>query len=73
MIGTMTSFRDAMHVDRAEVHARTIFVDTMGVKATDFDIDEKTQNALFDNGAAAARDFLASWDFDRYIEEHRSA
>jgi len=71
MIGTMTSFRDAMHIDTPSVQARTIFVDTMGVKATDFDIDASTQAALFDNGVAAARKFLDGWDFDRYVTTHR--
>ncbi len=71
MIGTMTSFRDAMHIDKLAVQARTIFVDTMGVKATDFDIDEATQAALFDNGVAAAREFLDDWDFDQYLDDHR--
>ena len=72
MLGTMTSYRDAMHVDEAEVCARTIFVDTMGVKATDFDLDTATQNALFDSGVHAARGFLDDWDFDAYIAAYRS-
>lgn len=73
MVGTMTSFRDAMHVDRPEVRARTIFVDTLGVKATDFDIDPTTQENLFQNGVIAAEEFLAGWDFERYVAEHRPA
>jgi NTE family protein len=73
MVGTMTSFRDAMHVDKPEVRARTIFVDTMGVKATDFDIDQANQDALFASGVSAARTFLATWDFDQYVTEYRSS
>jgi NTE family protein len=73
MVGTMTSYRDAMHIDREEVRARTIFVDTMGVKATDFDLDATTQNALFDSGVEAAKGFLETWDFDAYVATHRSA
>ena len=72
MLGTMTSYRDAMHVDEAQVRARTIFVDTMGVTATDFDLDTATQNALFDSGVDAAQRFLDGWDFDAYIAAHRS-
>ena len=71
MIGTMTSFRDAMHIDEPQVCARTIFVDTMGVTATEFDIDQETQEALFDSGATAARKFLDTWDFEQYIGEYR--
>ena len=68
----MTSYRDAMHVDEAQVRARTIFVDTMGVTATDFDLDTATQTALFDSGVDAAQRFLDDWDFDAYIAAHRS-
>jgi len=71
MIGTMTSFRDAMHVDRPAVQARTIFVDTLGVKATDFDIDKATQEQLFQQGVDAATAFLETWDFERYVAEYR--
>jgi NTE family protein len=44
MIGALTSFRDSMYIDRPDMQARTIFVDTFGVKATDLDLDEATQN-----------------------------
>jgi len=71
MITTMTSFHDAMHVDRAAVQARTIFVDTLGVKATDFDIDAEMQERLFQQGVNAATAFLETWDFERYVADHR--
>jgi NTE family protein len=78
MIGTMTSFFDRMHLDDPQVLARTIFVDTMGVKATDFDIDAKTQEQLFQNGRAAAERFLdggdghPAWNFEEYVARFRS-
>ncbi|MEM8619268.1 MAG: patatin-like phospholipase family protein [Actinomycetota bacterium] len=72
MITTMTSFRDAMHINRAEVIARTIFVDTLGVGATDFDIDQATQDALFQSGVSAAQKFLGEWSFDAYVREFRT-
>ncbi len=37
---------------------RTIFIDTFGVKATDFDIDRETQKRLFETGRTAAELFL---------------
>ena len=46
MVGTMTSFHDQIHVDEPSALARTMFVDTYGVRATDFDIDEKVQDLL---------------------------
>jgi NTE family protein len=72
MVGTMTNFRDQMHINDPAVLARTMFVDTGQVKATDFDIDEPTQDMLFTNGTCGARDFLEGWDFESYKEEFRS-
>jgi NTE family protein len=71
MLGTLCTFYDAMHIDRPDVQDRTIFVDTMEVKATDFDLDKKTQQQLYDNGRSAAEQFLASWDFNAYKAKHR--
>jgi NTE family protein len=71
MVGTMTSFHDQMHIDDASVLARTMFVDTGHVKATDFDIDELTQDMLFKNGRRAATKFLSVWKFERYLKTFR--
>jgi len=71
MLGTLTSFRDAMHIDDPGVQARTIFVDTAGVRSTDFDLDDATRQRLFDSGRRAAQEFLSTWDFDQYREMHR--
>jgi NTE family protein len=60
MLGTMQSWSDQMHLDDPAVIKRTIFVDTMGVNATDFEIDQATQAQLFDNGVKAAEAFLQS-------------
>jgi NTE family protein len=76
MIGTMTGFYDRMHIDDPSVRARTIFVDTMKVRATDFDIDEPTQQQLYESGRAAATKFLdggqgtPAWDWDTYLEKY---
>jgi NTE family protein len=77
MLGTLTSFYDRIYLEREEVQARTIFIDTMKVRATDFDLDRATQQQLYDNGRAAAERFLdgtddkPGWDFDAYIERFR--
>jgi NTE family protein len=79
MLGTLTSFYDRIYLEREEVQARTIFIDTMKVRATDFDLDRSTQQQLYDNGRAAAERFLdgtddkPGWDFDAYIERFRRA
>ncbi len=60
MLGTMQSWHDQMHLNDPAVVKRTIFVDTLGVNATDFSIDKPTQQKLFENGRAAAEQFLAT-------------
>jgi NTE family protein len=72
MVGTMTNFHDQMHIDDPSVLARTMFVDTGTVKATDFGIDPATQDMLFKNGRAAAGAFLSGWSFERYVTTFRS-
>ena len=79
MLNTMTGFYDRMHVDDPAVTARTIFVDTGKVRATDFDLDRGTQDMLFQNGRDAARKFLdgapghPAWDWEAYKREYRGA
>jgi len=76
MVATMTGFYDRMHIADPSVQARTIFVDTMKVRATDFDIDAATQQQLYDNGRRAATSFLdggdgrPGWDWTRYLETY---
>ena len=72
MVGTMTNFHDQMHIDDPSVLARTMFVDSGNVKATDFNIDSPTQELLFEHGRAAAGKFLTGWEFERYVKEFRS-
>ena len=64
MIGTMQSWSDQMHLDNPAVLARTIFVDTFGINATDFSIDRPTQEKLYQSGRTAAEKFLATLDKD---------
>ena len=59
MFGTMSSWHDRMCLEDPDVGRRTIFVDTLGVKATDFAIDRGTQARLFDSGRRAAERFLS--------------
>jgi NTE family protein len=68
----MMSWHDQMHIDDEKVLARTMFVDTTGVRATDFDLDDRTQETLYEKGRQAAVEFLKDWDFEKYVEEHRT-
>lgn len=77
MLRTMNEFFDRMHIDDPDAQARTIFVDTGHVRATDFDLSEADQEFLYRNGRAAAERFLdgtahrPAWDFERYLAMYR--
>jgi NTE family protein len=46
--------------------ARSVYVDTGGTSAVDFDLSEAQQEALLQAGIAAAGEFLSRWDFDSW-------
>lgn len=71
LVSTMIGWHDQAHLDDPCVVRRTIFVDTMKVQATDFDLDDQTKDALYRNGREAALRFLDTWDFDDYVAECR--
>ena len=52
--------------------ARTMFVNTFGVRPTDFDIDESIQDTLFKSGRKTANTFLAGWDVEECVKTYRS-
>jgi NTE family protein len=68
---TLVGEHDQYHLDDDHVVERTVFVDTLGVAATDFDIDAATQDALYANGQGAARRFLAHWPPAHFTAEGR--
>jgi NTE family protein len=74
----MMGFGDRAHIEDPKVVSRTIFVDSLGVTATDFvrvSNDPELREALFKSGVAAATAFLdgtadrPAWTFDRYLQE----
>jgi NTE family protein len=62
---TLLAEHDAYHLDDEQVAQYTIFVDTLKVSATNFDIDSATQQQLFSNGRRAAEEFFRSWPAPR--------
>jgi NTE family protein len=70
LVATMTNAHDQMHLDEPSVVDRTVFVDTFGVKSTDFNLGAQTRDQLFDKGISAGRKFLDGWDFDRYLRAY---
>lgn len=55
---TLTADWNRYRLDEDGVNRRTIFVDTTGVAATDFDIDAEARQRLYQNGRVAAQKFL---------------
>ena len=78
MLNTLTGFYDRMHIEDPSVVARTIFVDTAGIQATDFDLTSEQRDLLFTNGRNAATRFLdggpgqTPWDWDHYKKTYRA-
>jgi NTE family protein len=56
---TLTADWNRYRLDEDGVNRRTIFVDTIGVAATNFDIDKVARQRLYDNGRSAGQKFLA--------------
>jgi NTE family protein len=69
ILHTMADAHDQMHLDDPCTLRRTIFVDTMTLKATDFDITRQQQEQLHANGRHGAEKFLETWDFAKYWAE----
>jgi NTE family protein len=70
LISTMENAHDQMHVDDPFFSSRTIFVDTTGYKATDFNLTQADKQKLFDNGREAASKFLEKWDWKAWEDQY---
>jgi NTE family protein len=66
ILATLLNAHEQMHIDDPCTAARTIFVDTFKVKATDFDIEAATQKLLYESGHKAGKKFLSTWDFTNW-------
>lgn len=51
--------------------ARSVYVDTAGVSAIDFEVGEEQQEHLLAAGQEGARRFLRDWDFDAWLKTCR--
>jgi NTE family protein len=71
LLSTMINAHDRLDLDDPGVSARTVFVETHGLNATDFDLDPDTRDELYRAGRQAAKDFLATWDFTDYLRRYR--
>lgn len=66
ILGTLTNAHDQMHIDNVSTQKRTIFIDTFGVKSTDFAITRELQRKLYQSGVAQATKFLETWSFSTW-------
>jgi NTE family protein len=67
LVETAIEAWQAEHVlDRCNI-IRSVQVDTAGVSAADFDLEEAGRERLLAAGEAAARRFLSTWDFDAWL------
>jgi NTE family protein len=71
LIGTSIVGHDQTRLNLPWVKDRTIQVDTSTVGITDFDLNDQQKQRLYNNGRAAARSFLDSWDWDEYRARYR--
>jgi len=70
LILTMLDAHDRFFVEKSQA-VRTIFIQTRGVRTTQFKLTEEMREQLVQSGEEAARKFLKKWDFDAYIRQFR--
>jgi NTE family protein len=82
IFGTMMDAHDSYHISKSKGDFdRTIGIPTVvavngtkkEIKTVDFDMTRKESDALYANGERAAKDFLATWDFDQWKKRYREA
>ena len=71
LLETLLEAHDRMYLEAADF-VRTIAIDSLGVKTTEFDLGDADKDALYESGRSAAEDFLEGWSFDAYIEHFRA-
>lgn len=72
LLATMLDAHDRLYVEKAKA-VRTIFIHTLGVRTTEFQLSNELRQRLFESGEAGARKFLAKWDFEDYCKVFRNS
>jgi NTE family protein len=67
LVETAIEANQAEHVLDPCNRSRSVYVDTEGISAIDFDLSEAEQEALLRAGATGARRFLDTWDFEAWL------
>jgi NTE family protein len=71
VVTTILVGRDQAYLNQPWVRERTIRVDTTNVGVLDFTLSERDKQALYDDGLAAGREFLKTWEFGSYLTRFR--
>jgi NTE family protein len=72
LLETMMDAHDNRYI-REQDQVRTITVPALDVKLTDFSIDMKKREALFQSGVKAAENFFTKFTFSGYLEMRSKA
>jgi NTE family protein len=68
LLTTMLAGHDQTHLSQPWVAARAITVESTNVGVLDFDAPRGRLEELYENGYAAAQEFLSTWDWPTYLE-----
>jgi NTE family protein len=71
LVSTALEAHDRLYIE-SDNFARTIPIPTLGISTLDFQLPHEKTTALFESGRRAAKNFLTTWDFDRYIKTYRT-
>ncbi|MBP2031855.1 NTE family protein [Clostridium algifaecis] len=69
IVGTMMDKNEEIYVKDKDA-VRTVFIPTLGVKTTEFNISREMRMQLFNSGYESAEKFLKFWDFDKYVRDY---
>ena len=78
LVDTMMAAHDRLYIEDSDFD-RTIAIDTLGVRTTEFDLSEERAVELFESGRAAAEEFLGEYQNQgrtarrTMVPEHRSS
>ncbi len=61
LIGTMMDSQDSLHL-HSDDWQRTIYIDSLGVKTTDFNLSDKTKQDLVNSGTAGVNAYFTWYD-----------
>lgn len=64
IFATMQGWHDDLRLTESDVSSGTIFIDTGGVKVTDFGLSQAARERRFESGRSASADFLSTRSMD---------